>query len=92
MIGTSQEAVLEVARNAATLINPDAQELNTLLPRPPNQADRIAFLTDNSNSKQCTTCLWQEGLSADALQKAVLRLYGPAGTDRSLPAASIPSH
>jgi Beta-glucosidase-related glycosidases len=79
-IGTSQEAVFEVARNAATLINPDAQELNTLLPRPPNQADRIAFLTDNSNYKQCTTCLWQEGLSADALQKAVLRLYGPAGT------------
>ena len=79
-IGTSQEAVFEVARNSATLINPDAQELNTLLPRPPNQADRIVFLTDISNYKQCTTCLWQEGLSADALQKAVLRLYGPAGT------------
>jgi beta-N-acetylhexosaminidase len=82
-IGTSQEAVIdviEVARNSATLINPDAQELKTRLPRPPNQADRIAFLTDNSNYKQCTTCLWQEGLSADALQKAVLRLYGPAGT------------
>ena len=79
-IGTSQEAVFEVARNSATLINPDAQELKTRLPRPPNQADRIAFLTDNSNYKQCTTCLWQEGLAADALQKAVLRLYGPAGT------------
>jgi beta-N-acetylhexosaminidase len=79
-IGTSQETVIEVARNSATLINPDAQELKTRLPRPPNQADRIAFLTDNSNYKQCTTCLWQESLSADALQKAVLRLYGPAGT------------
>jgi len=79
-IGTSQEPVFEIARNSATLINPDAQELKTRLPRPPNQADRIAFLTDNSNYKQCTTCLWQEGLSADALQKAVLRLYGPAGT------------
>jgi beta-N-acetylhexosaminidase len=79
-IGTSQETVFEVARNAATLINPDAQELNTLLPRSPNQGDRIAFLTDSSNFKQCTTCLWQEGLAMDALQKAVLRLYGPAGT------------
>jgi beta-N-acetylhexosaminidase len=79
-IGTSQEPAFEIARNSATLINPDAQELKTRLPRPPNQADRIAFLTDNSNYKQCTTCLWQEGLSADALQKAVLRLYGPAGT------------
>jgi beta-N-acetylhexosaminidase len=79
-IGTSQETVSEVARNAATLINPSVEELNTLLPRSPNQADRIAFLTDNSNYKQCTTCLWQEGLAMDALQKAVLRLYGPSGT------------
>ena len=79
-IGTSQEIVSEVGRDAATLINPDAQELNTLLPRSPNQADRIAFLTDSSNYKQCTTCLWQEGLAMDALQKAVLRLYGPSGT------------
>ena len=79
-IGTSQETVSEVARNAATLINPDAQELNTFLPRSPNQTDRIAFLTDTSNYKQCTTCLWQEGFAMDALQKAVLRLYGPSGT------------
>src|SRR6185369_2336357 len=33
-IGTSQETVFEVARNAATLIAPDPQELNTRLPSP----------------------------------------------------------
>lgn len=79
-IGTSQDIVLEVARNAATLVNPDPQELNTLLPQPPNQNDRITFLTDVSMFKQCVTCLWQEGIAADALQKAVLRLYGPEGS------------
>ena len=79
-IGTSQETIFEVARNAATLIAPDPQDLNTLLPSAPNQADRIAFLTDNVAYKQCTTCLWQDGLAVDALQKAVLRLYGPAGS------------
>jgi beta-N-acetylhexosaminidase len=79
-IGTAQETILEVARNSATLIRPGVQELNTLLPAAPKQAERIAFLTDNSTYKQCTTCLSQEGLAADALQKAVLRLYGPAGT------------
>ena len=79
-IGTSQETVLEVARNAATLIAPDPQDLNTLLPSPPNQAERIAFLTDNTTYKQCTTCLSEDGLAADALQKAVLRLYGPNGS------------
>src|SRR5215216_2387996 len=79
-IGKSQETTLEVARNAATLIRPSLEELNTLLPAAPKQAERIAFLTDNSTYKQCTTCLSQAGLTADALQKAVLRLYGPAGT------------
>ena len=79
-IGTSQETIFEVARNAATLIAPDPQDLNTLLPSAPNQADRITFLTDNVAYKQCTTCLWQDSLAVDALQKAVLRLYGPAGS------------
>ncbi|HSK65972.1 MAG TPA: glycoside hydrolase family 3 N-terminal domain-containing protein, partial [Anaerolineales bacterium] len=79
-LASSQEIVLEVARNSATLISPDAQELSTLLPAPPNQTERIVFLTDTSDFKQCTTCLWQEGLAADALQKTVLRLYGSTGT------------
>jgi beta-N-acetylhexosaminidase len=79
-VGSAEETVSEVARNAATLINPDMEELNTLLPAPPNQADRIVFLTDASDFKQCTTCLWEQGLTVDALQKAVLQLYGPSGS------------
>src|SRR6266498_3628407 len=79
-IGSSQETIFEVARDAATLISPDPEELNTLLPSPPNQTDHISFLTDTSQYKQCTTCLWQEGLATDALQKTVLRLYGPGGS------------
>ncbi|MGZ9164602.1 MAG: glycoside hydrolase family 3 N-terminal domain-containing protein, partial [Anaerolineales bacterium] len=43
-VGSSQQVMLEVARNAVTLISPDPQELGTLLPAPPNQADRIVFL------------------------------------------------
>jgi beta-N-acetylhexosaminidase len=79
-INSSEEVVVEVARNAATLVNPGSEELSTLLPSPPNQADRIAFLTDTAPYKQCTTCLWQEGLPADALQKTILRLYGSTGS------------
>jgi beta-N-acetylhexosaminidase len=80
MVGNSQEAVFEVARNAATLINPDPEELKRLLPEAPKQAERITFLTDVPLYKECTTCLWQEGLAVDALQKEVLRLYGSGGT------------
>jgi beta-N-acetylhexosaminidase len=79
-IGTSEEIISEVARNAATLINPSAEELSTLLPGAPTQGERIAFLTDTSLYKQCNACLWEEGFAADALQRAVLRLYGPEGS------------
>ena len=79
-LGSSEQLTFEVARNAATLIDPDPQELSTLLPTEPNQNDRIAFLTDTSSYKQCSGCLSYEGLAADALQRVVLRLYGPNGS------------
>ena len=79
-LGTSQEIVSEVARNAATLINPTPEELTTLLPAPPSQADRIVLLTDTSDFKQCTGCFWEQGLAVDALQREILRLYGPTGS------------
>ncbi|HLF73679.1 MAG TPA: glycoside hydrolase family 3 N-terminal domain-containing protein [Anaerolineales bacterium] len=79
-VGSSQQVMFDVARNAATLINPDPQELGTLLPAPPNQGDRIVFLTDTSTYRQCSACPSHDALSADALQKVVLRLYGPNGS------------
>lgn len=80
-IGTSQQVTFDVARNAATLISPDPQELSTLLPAPPNQNDRIVFLTDTSATyQQCSTCAVQSAMTADALKEAVERLYGPGGS------------
>lgn len=79
-VGSSQQVMFEVASNAATLVNPDPQELSALLPAPPIQSDRIVFLTDTSTSQQCSTCLMQDALSTDALQKAVVRLYGQSGS------------
>lgn len=79
-LGSSDEVIFEVARNAATLINPDAEELKTILPSSPNQNERIVFLTDTSLYKQCVTCLWQEGFGTDTLQRTVLRLYGSEGS------------
>ena len=79
-VGSSQQAMMEVARNAVTLISPDPQELGTLLPNKPNQAERIVFLTDTPTYQQCSGCLSHDALAADALQKAVVRLYGPNGS------------
>ena len=79
-LGSSQQVVFEVARNAATLIDPNAQDLSTVLPAPPNQGDRIVFLTDTSSYKQCGGCLQYDAMAADALQKVVVSLYGPNGS------------
>jgi len=79
-IGSSQQVMFEVASNAATLVNLDPQELSTWLPAPPIQSDRIVFLTDTSTFQQCSTCLVQDALAADALQKVVVRLYGQSGS------------
>jgi beta-N-acetylhexosaminidase len=79
-VGTSQQVVMDVARSAATLINPDPLELSTLLPAPPNQSDWIVYLTDTSTYQQCSTCLSQDFFAANALEQATLRLYGPSGS------------
>jgi beta-N-acetylhexosaminidase len=95
-VGSSQQVVVDIARNAATLISPDPLELGTLLPAPPNQSDWMVFLTDTSTYQQCTTCLAQDFFPADVLEKATLRSYGPTGSGqiagnrlRSFPFAEI---
>ena len=84
IVGVSQPIMFDVARNAATLISPDPdiQELSTLLPLPPDQSDRIVFLTDTASYRQCSECAPQEVLAVDALQKVVVRLYGQSGSEQ----------
>ena len=77
-IGTSRQVSFEVARLCATLISPDIQELNAVLPEPPGLRDQLIIITDNGISKQCNTCLDQPTPAMDALQSAILHLYGPA--------------
>ena len=79
-IGSSQQVTFDVARNAATLINPDVQELSRLLPTAPTQNDRLVFLTDTLTYQQCHLCAPQESINAFAFQDVVERLYGPAGS------------
>ncbi len=76
-IGSSADVTFEVARNSATLISPDRQDLAGVMPLPPQQNESTVFITDTQSIKQCTTCVEQPLLAVDALQQAVLRLYGP---------------
>jgi beta-N-acetylhexosaminidase len=76
-LGKATEVTFDVARNSATLISPDKQDLTTVMPLPPRSNESMIFITDTSNIKQCTTCVEQPVLAMDALQQAVLQLYGP---------------
>jgi beta-N-acetylhexosaminidase len=79
-IGSSGQAAFDVARSSSTLISPDPQDLNSLLPLPPGQNDRIVFLTDTQTYQQCSSCPPQDALSSYAFQDAVEKLYGLNGS------------
>lgn len=83
-IGTSSQITFNVAQKAATLIDPSPSELNSLIPDPPQVEDRIVFITDTYTARQCSKCLEQPILAVDALQQAVVKLYGqtPGGQIR----------
>ena len=70
----------DVARQSVTLISPDVSELSSVLPQPPDTHDRIIFLTDVQAGFQCSTCNEEVVLPVDALQKAVVNLYGARAT------------
>ncbi len=77
MVGTSLGVTFATAQESATLLSPAQAELSDALPRPPGQAERIIFFTDQVESRQCSTCILESSLAVDGLQKTVLRLYGP---------------
>ncbi len=82
-LGNSTDVTFDVARNSATLISPDIQDFAAVLPNPPQSDEHLVFLTDTTNTQQCSSCADQAPLAVDALQKAVLQLYGPQSGDQT---------
>ena len=82
-IGNSEKVTFDVARRAATLISPDPQEFKTLLPSAPQSREQLVFITDVSLAKQCSQCPEQPMFAVDALQQAIIRLYGPQGGNQT---------
>jgi beta-N-acetylhexosaminidase len=74
----SSQVILEVARQSVSLISPGLQELTEVIPSPPGIRDRLVFITDTASYSQCEECPVQSALAVDALENAVLRLYGLA--------------
>lgn len=76
-VGKQNGLEYTAAQEAATLIDPSASELSSVLPDPPSRADRIVFLTDTIKTRQCSSCDTVTLPAVDGLQKAVISAYGP---------------
>ncbi|MBN2046921.1 MAG: hypothetical protein JW750_03660 [Anaerolineaceae bacterium] len=70
----------QVAQDAVTLINPGLEELNAILPVPPETRERILFISDEISAEQCSRCERYEEFSMTSLQDSVLKFYGPQGS------------
>ncbi|MBM4422385.1 MAG: hypothetical protein FJ030_03205 [Chloroflexi bacterium] len=80
VLGQGAVQSFAATRDAVTLISPTAAEVADRLPTPPTVAQQIVFITDTRITRQCAACAPKPALAADALQQAVLRLYGPQGS------------
>jgi beta-N-acetylhexosaminidase len=78
-IGSQEDIVFEIGRQAATLFSPSTEELANLLPNPPGQFEQIVFITDSYSVQQCGDCPPQSSLPTGTFAEAVLDLYGPSG-------------
>jgi len=76
-LGQSQEVSFNVAQNAVTLINPKAQELDSILTSPPRWYEEIVIFTDVRNAYQCQGCPPVNTVNPNALSSALISLYGP---------------
>jgi beta-N-acetylhexosaminidase len=75
-LGTASDLAFQVARMAATLVSPEKAELPQVFPLPPQAEENLIFFTDTVEVAQCSTCPPQSLFAVDALEKAILRLYG----------------
>jgi len=76
----SSEAVAAVSQDAATLIYPGPEEVADRLPSPPLRQESILVFTDSRPVKHCLNCPLREDVRGDALERAIVRLYGPGGS------------
>ncbi|NLT42276.1 MAG: hypothetical protein GXX93_06355 [Anaerolineae bacterium] len=75
------EAVLEIGAAAATLIYPEAAELDERLPAGPARGESVLVVTDVREVQECAACVPFDSIPVASFQETVLRLYGSAGAE-----------
>ncbi len=67
-----------VAQSAATLLSPALDEIENRVEGAPRIGERIVFFSDVRQVNQCSTCDELDVSPLNALEDAVIRLFGPA--------------
>ncbi|HFD40276.1 MAG TPA: hypothetical protein ENJ31_10595 [Anaerolineae bacterium] len=82
--GLGGQVTQRIANEALTLLYPEADAL----PPPPRRGESILIFTDARQVRECFTAQCQPfaPLSRTAVEEAILRAYGPQGTDQVDPA------
>jgi len=83
-LGQATDLNFNIAREAVTLISPSPEDLNVLLPSPPEMYDSIIIFTDQRTLHQCSNCQLVYDLPALAFQNTLLKLYGSSGSNQIL--------
>ena len=86
--GAGQAVTSRIARQALTLVYPGGRGRPTLspsLPAPPRADQTVLVVSDARKARDCYDCPYFELLPADAVQRTILRLYGPQGTGQISP-------
>ncbi len=81
-LGKGDDQVRALAQSAATLVGLTPEELAARVPAPPVGNERIVFFTDARQGRQCAACPPYPLLDKRALERAVVKFYGPGGSDQ----------
>jgi len=90
-VGKAQATVMEIAQSAVTLISPEMEDLNTVLPDPPGANDRIVFISNVQTNTQCSSCPVETDFPAARLMNSIIRLYG-SGAGDPIPASHLTAY
>ena len=84
-VGQGYDQVSQIAEDAITPIYPGPEELADRLPSPPLLGEQILIFTDDRQGQDCYDCLPFSFIAPDALEKTILRLYGPEASGQIEP-------
>ncbi len=82
----AHSVVGQVARESVTILYPDPRGLADPLPAAPQSEEKILIFTDSRTYQECTSCPILSSMAPDAVEQALLSLYGPDATGQLQPA------